>query len=283
MTKVRKLKKKSRMKRPLMLVAVMLMVLSSVIAFFSFLPSSSVVAQDDYTFGTELVNKGTSTNPTEKNTENAVYNSLGEADQYPDTNYSGSSENVVTGTAGGAAFPGALDTDDASRRTYTEASSGGSPTYQVLRPSADGSPLTMTTYPASPTTHYTKVSEVTKDDETSYNAGVLTGGGEKDVYGMTDPSDPGGTPNIDVNMWIWARGVTATQCSLTYGIDIGGTGYVGGTPLITTTTYTNYSYTWTLNPSTSAEWTFAQLAALNTYLLGVDGNPDTHTTQVNMY
>jgi len=242
--------------------------------------SGTAKAQDDYTFGSENVNKGTSTNPTGKDTEDGTFETLSEGDQYANTNFSGSSENIVTGTGGGAAFPGALDTDDASRRTYTEASSGGSPTYQIIRPNADGTSITMTTYPASPTTHYTKVSEVAKDDETSYNAGVLTGGGEKDIYGMTDPSDPGGTPNIDVTMWIYARGVTATQCSLTYGLYIGTSSYVGATPLITTTTYTNYSYTWTLNPSTSAEWAFAELASLSTYLLGVDGNPDTHTTQV---
>lgn len=257
----------------------------SAIAAFYLLPMllvnlSMPASAQDFTFGSENVIKGSTANPANKNIEDGSYEQLIEGDQYPDTNYSASSENVVVGTTGGGSFPSALDTDDSTRRNYIEASGAAAPTYQIIRPNADGSSITMTTYPASPTTHYTKVNEVTKNDETSYNAGVLTGGGEKDIYGMTDPSDPGGTPNIDVTMWIWARGVTATQCSLTYGLYIGTSSYVGATPLIKTTTYTNYSYTWTLNPSTSAEWTFAQLASLSTYLLGVDGNPDTHTTQV---
>ena len=153
--------------------------------------SSMGVAVDNYTFGSETVNKGSSASQSNRNSEDGSYQTITETDQYPNTNFSGTTETVTIGTAGGAAFPGALDTDDASRRSYAEASSGGSPTYAISRPNADGTSITMTTYPASPTTHYTKVSEVAKDDETSYNAGVLTGGGEKDIYGMTDPSDPG--------------------------------------------------------------------------------------------
>jgi hypothetical protein len=89
MVRVRKLKKKSLVsKRFVALVAVSVMLLSSIVAFFSFLPTSKVVkAQDDYTFGSETVNKGYSTNPTGKNTEDGTYESLTEADQYPDTNF----------------------------------------------------------------------------------------------------------------------------------------------------------------------------------------------------
>jgi len=241
---------------------------------------SSNVKAEDYTFSSENVIKGTSGSPANRNAEDVSFQTLTEANQYSDTYFSGSSESMTYGTTNGGSFPTALDTDDSTRRNYIEANLAAAATYAIIRPNADGTSITMTTYPASPTTHYTKVNEVTKDDETSYNAGVLTGGGEKDIYGMADPSDPGGSPNIDLTMWIYSRGVTASQCSLTYGLYIGTSSYVGATPLITTTTYTNYSYTWTLNPSTSAEWTFSQLASVSTYLLGVDGNPDTHTTQV---
>ena len=62
---------------------------------------TKVAAQDDYTFGGETVNKGTSANPANKNVEDAQYNQLKEGDQYTDTNYSGSTEAMTYGTTGG--------------------------------------------------------------------------------------------------------------------------------------------------------------------------------------
>ncbi|HEX9907911.1 MAG TPA: putative Ig domain-containing protein [Thermoplasmata archaeon] len=239
----------------------------------------SVLAQDDYTFGTELVNKGTSTSPTEKNTENAVYNSLQEADQYADTIFTATTENVVVGTGGGAAFPGALTTDDASRRTYTEANTGTAPTYQILRPTSDGSPITFVNFPVSPTTNYDKVDETTVDGngDTDYNEGTTNA--QEDTYGMSDASDPGGTPNIDVTIWHISDDEGAVS-NLQVGVDIGGTNYIGWQGDLNSGVYTNYSYEWVLNPSTSAEWTLTQVNALNTFLLVTDANPDTRTTQV---
>lgn len=48
-----------------------------------------VLAATDYTFGTENVVKGLSVNPSNKNAEDATYNTLIEGDQYGDDNYSG--------------------------------------------------------------------------------------------------------------------------------------------------------------------------------------------------
>jgi len=251
---------------------------------FSFIviPIGNVWAQDNYTFGSEAVNKGTSANPGNKNAEDASYNTLIEGDQYTDTNFSGSSENVVTGTAGGAAFSGALDTDDASRRTYTEAASGGgSPTIQVLRPTSDGSVNTMVEQPTSPTTHFDKADETTAggDGDTTYLEGVTNA--QESELGMSDPSDPGGSPNIDVIMWHISRGETTSSCTVVWGIEIGGVEYQGGSTSMVSITYANFSYEWTTNPA-GGEWTLSTINGLETYVRVTDANPDTRTTQVGL-
>jgi len=191
--------------------------------------SPGTSAETNYNFGTETINYGYSTNPANKNAEDVAYNTLVEQDRYTDTNYSGSSENIVTGTGGGAAFPGALGTDDASRRTYTEANTGGgSATYQVLRPTSDGSVVTLVEYPTTPATDWDKVDETTAggDGDTTYLEGVTNA--QDTEMGMSNPSDPGGSPNIDVTMWHISRGETTSSCTVVWGIEIGGVEYQGG-------------------------------------------------------
>jgi hypothetical protein len=247
------------------------------VSLFVVLFSSNSTRAEDYTFGSENAVKGTTQNPTYKNTEDGSYESLVEGDQYPDTNFSGSSENVVAGTAGGSAFPSALDTDDSNRRSYTEANTGSSPTYRILRPSSDGSPLTMVPTPTG--THYTCLDETTAggNGDTDYIEGVTNA--QEDTYGMSDATDPGGTYNIDVLMWTIHDDEGAVS-NLQTGLDIGGTNYLGWQGDGTSGVYANSTYTWTLNPSTSAEWTLTQVNALNTYQVVTDANPDTRTTQI---
>ena len=241
-----------------------------------------VAGQDNYNFGSETVNKGYSADSVNRDAEDTTYQTLTEADQYPNTNFSGSSENIVTGTAGGAAFPSALTTDDASRRNYIEANTGGgSPTYQVLRPTSDGSVTTMIEYPASPTTHYDKVDETTTggDNDATYLEGVTNA--QESELGMSDPSDPGGSPDIDVTMWHISKGETTSSCTVVWGIEIGGVEYQGGSTSMTSITYANFSYEWTTNPA-GGEWTLSAINGLETYVRVTDANPDTHTTQVGL-
>jgi len=241
---------------------------------------SKVVQAQDYNFGSETVNKGYTINPANKNAEDASYEDLYEGDQYADTNFSGSSENVVVGTGGGAGFPTALNTDDASRRTYTEANTGGgSPTYQILRPTSDGSVVTLVEYPVSPATDYDKIDETTAggDADTTYLEGVTNG--QDTEMGMSDPSDPGGSPNIDVTMWHISRGESTSACTVVWGIEIGGVEYQGGSTTMTSITYANFSYEWTTNPA-GGEWTLSTINGLETYVRVTDANPDTRTTQV---
>lgn len=280
MTIVRKLKKQSRLKRPLMIGTASLMVLGSVMAFFSFLPSSPVKAQDDYTFGTELVNKGSSADPTEKNTENAAYNSLYEADQYPDTNFSGSSENVVTGTTGGGTFPSALDTDDSTRRNYIEASSGDSPYTVFINPTSDVQNQWDT--PASPTTHWDLLDDAgTADLGDSGTTKVATATAtDVDIYGMADISDPGTGYTITVTLYCVNSKSASQACNIQAGIRIGSTNYQGITRAPTTSYVNTSSSAWTVNPATTNAWTYTEVNALNTYLATSDASPQPYCTKL---
>src|SRR4030066_44302 len=145
----------------------------------------------------------------------------------------------------------------------------GGITYQILRPNSDNTPLTMITTPASPTTHYTKVNEVTKDDDASYNEGVTAN--QEDTYEMSDTTPPAGYYNLDVTIWHWSRDESGAS-SLTAGLDISGTNYAGTTGDLTDV-YVNYSVTWLTAPS-GGEWTFTAINNLKTYLLAVDATPD---------
>jgi len=236
----------------------------------------------DHTFTTEYVDKGASAGQANRNAEDASYQTITETDEQSNTNYSGSSENVVIGTTGGGSFPSALDTDDATRRNYIEANTGGgSPTYQVLRPTSDGDVTTMVEYPTTPTTHWDKVDETTTggDNDATYLEGVTNA--QESELGMSNPSDPGGSPNIDVTMWQISKGETTSSCTVVWGIEIGGVEYQGGSTAMTSITYANFSYEWTTNPA-GGEWTLTAINGLETYVRVTDANPDTHTTQIGL-
>jgi len=275
---VRKLKKepskKTSRKRYLYYVS------PAIILVFAFILMnfSSNVKAEDYTFGSENVIKGTSGSPANRNAEDGSFQTLTEANQYSDTYFSGSSEAMTYGTIGGGTFPSALDTDDSTRRNYIEANLAAASTYAILRPTSDSSPLTFTPTPTG--THYTTIDETTAggNGDTDYITGASNG--NEDTYGMSDTS---GTGNFDVTIWHWSRGITTSSCAIQYGLDIGGTNYLGGTSTMTSITYANFSYTWTINPSTISEWTLAEINALGTYLYMTDANPDTRTTQLALY
>jgi hypothetical protein len=272
---VRKLKKQPvKKKRRYWIIGIIILIT------IGFLTSSFPSAKgEDYTFGSENVIKGTSGSPANRNAEDGSFQTLTEANQYSDTYFSGSSESMTYGTNGGGSFPTALDTDDSTRRNYIESNLAAGATYAILRPTSDGSPLTMVTIPASPTTHYTKVDETTAggNGDTDYTEGVTNG--QSDTYGMSDTS---GSGNFDVTIWHISSDEGATS-NLQVGLHIGASYYIGWQGDLNSGVYTNYSYTWTIDPSTSAEWTLANINALQTYLTVTDANPDTRTTQIALY
>lgn len=236
-----------------------------------------VLAATDYTFGTENVVKGYSVNPTNKNVEDATYNTLIEGDQYADTNFSAVSENVVTGTAGGGAFPGSLDTDDATRRTYTEATSGGSPYSDTLVPTSDVSIGFDVTYPAD-SIYYTKVDEgASHDSATTYNRAVTNG--DKDIYGLGDMSDPGGSYDLDVTIYVVTQDAGTGSASLSAGVVISSTEYVGVNEIVPPNAWTSYNYFWEANPA-GGEWTYTAINAMNIYVVCADAAPDVDVTSI---
>lgn len=241
--------------------------------------SGTAKAQDDYTFGSENVNKGTSTNPTGKNTEDGTFETLFEADQYPNTNFSGTTETITVGTGGQAAFPGSLDTDDASRRSYTEANTAAN-TITIIRPTADSSVNWDTVYPASPTTHWSKVSETTtgSDSDTTYVTTATTT--DRDVFTIGDIS-PTGTPSIDIRAWVIAKKGSGGSMNLQFGIVSGGTDYSAYSGTLTTG-YLNYSKGWLVDPKTSSEWTSTTVNALTTYMTTSDVTPVPYVTQIGI-
>lgn len=248
-------------------------IVALVLAASFLLPDNSVSA-DDFNFGTENATKGTSTNPTERNTENAAYNVLAEADQYTDTNHSGSSENVVTGTTGGGTFPTALDTDDSTRRNYIEASAGGGDYIAYMRAASD-TQAQFVPYPASPTTHYDKIDEPQVNGDTSdyiYPDSAT----DVDILTVADISTPAGSPAYDIQMWAICAKYGGTQsANIQGGIRIGSTNYQAFSvnPARDTTAYTNYSGGWTTDPSDSNEWTLTDLNGLSIYFATSDISP----------
>lgn len=254
------------------------------VAFMPFV-AYNVAAATDYTFGSENVTKGSSVDPSNKNAEDAAYNQLIEGDQYTDTNFSGSSENVDKGTAGGGSFPTALDTDDATRRSYTEEDTGGAPPagYEAfLYPDGDVQAEWDTVYPSGD--HYAQVDETTEggDDGTTYlETGTLN---DEDRFSLEDLGDPGSGYTLDVRVFAVHYKGASQPCDFTVGIRIGSTNYAGYSVNPTNGAYTNQSSTsWTDNPATSSEWTYAEIDSLVVYITTSDASPDVRCTQVGVH
>lgn len=253
---------------------------------FSFIvvPIGKVYAQTNYTFGTEQVNTGSSANPSNKDAEDAAYNTLTEADEYTDTNETADSENVVTGTAGGDAFPDSLTSDDSSYRTYTEEDTGGEPPagYMVyLYPTGDDSCNWDTVVPSG--SHYAAVDETTVggDGATSY---VETGtNSDLDRFTMADMGDPGAGYTLDVRVFAVHYKGAPQPCNFELGIRISTTNYQGYSVNPSNGAYTNQSSdSWLINPATSSEWTYAAVNALTVYITTSDASPAVRCTQVGL-
>ena len=239
--------------------------------------STKASAADDYTFGSETINEGYSNNPTNRNAEDGSYNTLVEEDQYTDTNFSGTTETVTTGTANGGAFSSSLDTDDATRRAYTEANANPVDGTQNLVPTSDVSIGFDTTYPSSPTTHFDKLDEGTSNDgDTTYNTAVTTG--DRDVFGVADLTGIVGTPGFSVTIHYWAQRAATGTSSMDVGLRIGTTDYVGIDNANAGASYAELTYTWSTDPSTSSAWTEAGVNAAQIYMQCDDANPDVKVT-----
>jgi hypothetical protein len=257
------------------IVLISVITMSMLLSVFTF--SDLVMATTNSTFDTQNITTGYSDNPTYKNAEDGSYNTLKEQDLYTDTNYSGNTENVVTGTSGGGSFPSSLDTDDATRRSYTEANSNPTDTTNYLYPTSDNSIGFDATYPTSPTTHFDKIDEVSHDDDTTYNTAVTNA--DRDVFNIGDVSGIVGTPVFHVVIHYWAMRAATGVSSMDVGLRIGSTDYVGINDVSAGAAYAELTYEWTISPATSSAWTESEINSVLIYMQCDDAAPDVRVTQ----
>jgi hypothetical protein len=146
----------------------------------------------------------------------------------------------------------------------------------TLRPNGNGNQFQLTRYPNTGEANWQNVDEVTSDENATYN--LRTGGWGNDLYSMTDFA---GTGTINsVTAWMRARSTaTPSAANARQRIRTGGTNYTG-TLFSTTTSYADYSYTWNLNPRTSAAWTWTDINALQAGVTIGQNASETRATQV---
>ncbi|MFC1949219.1 hypothetical protein ACFLW0_03500 [Chloroflexota bacterium] len=131
-----------------------------------------------------------------------------------------------------------------------------------FRPNANGDETTITDqYPAEGE-HWDKVDEVTSDNDSTYVA-TLNQNWEEDIYNINDHSTQtvGGAINY-IKIYAIARTTAnTTQTNLHIRIKTEGVVHDGSEESLTTS-YDTYSYQWDINPETSANWTWAEIDAL---------------------
>jgi hypothetical protein len=270
---------KSRIVRMLIVLAIAAsLVLGSLILWFS-----DTAKAEDYTFASEDVNKGSTVDPSNKNVEDGDFEQLIEGDQYSDTNFSASSESMTYGTEGGDSFPTSLNSDDGSKRTYTEEDTGspGSPYIAYLYPDADVL-AQWSDYPDE-ASNYMNIDETTvdSDGDTTYIFSLTTG--YEDRYSMADLSDPGSGYTLDVRVFGVHTKKANQPSNVEIGIRIGSTNYQGFSVNPTNGDYVNdTSVSWTTNPATSSEWTYLEVSSLIVYLTTDDADPAPRVSQIGL-
>lgn len=136
----------------------------------------------------------------------------------------------------------------------------GGTSPETLRPNATGDEAVLTPYPDGGEENYEDVDEVTTDEDTTYvtEDGAFWG---RDLYNIGASSMASGT--ID-SVTVYARckvSQLADQASLKIACKSGSTIGEGDEETLTTS-YVNYSKTWTLNPDTSSAWTVSEINSL---------------------
>lgn len=190
------------------------------------------------------------------------------------------SENVVTGTAGGVALVDALDDDDGDRRSYTEEDMGSAgPTVEYcLMPNSDSSVNWDVVYPGG--SHYEVVDDVPYDGGSSYVE--TSSNGDVDRFGVVDTGDWSGYVDIDVELFV-VHSKTATQPALmSAGVYVGSTYYEGVACNLVSGVWTNESYEWELNPNTASEWSESDIDSLMLQITTSDASPSVRCTSIGV-
>lgn len=138
-----------------------------------------------------------------------------------------------------------------------------SPDTETLRPNADGHELDYSVYPAD-TIHYVAVDDVTPDADSTYV--YVTPQNKEDYWGLQD-STRTGTIN-SVTVWLRVKHDTGAEkfkiCIYTYGTEF------KSADIVDTTTWTDYSETWTTNPYTVSAWTWTEIDDLEIGIMSIN-------------
>lgn len=125
-----------------------------------------------------------------------------------------------------------------------------------LFPDADGTKTEFdTTFPASPTDHYSKVDETGADDDTTYNETPTAN--DIDLFDFPAVSTiSGGSDFLAVKLSAFAKKTDGTLQTMQLISMPVATEYAGSVETLSTS-YNYYSKTWELNPETGVAWTDA--------------------------
>jgi len=258
--------------------------LATVLVLGSVFSTSGAAAPTDYLFTNQSVVYGASADESNRNAADSSYQSITETDSASDTNYSASSEDITYGTAGGGSFPTALNTDDGTRRSYTEENTGGgAPPGDIFYLYPDGDILAdwNTVYPSG--SHYAAVDDAIEGGDGGSTYVETSTGNDIDRFSLDDLGDPGAGYEIDIQLFaVYYKGASQ-PCDFTCGIRIGTTNYQAYSTNPSNGAYTNTSSTtWQTNPDTSSEWTYSNIDGLVVYITTSDASPAVRCTQIGV-
>jgi hypothetical protein len=159
------------------------------------------------------------------------------------------------------------------------------PVTRTLYPNGAGAQANCTRFPNTGEANWQNVDESVTDEDSTYNEASSTGW-IADLYTLTQisafSSYTSGTLAW-VQAWMRAKGqLTPSTANASNHIRTGGAEY-DATAVLTTTSYANYSNTWSINPQTSGAWTWADLNALQAGMNlceSKNGHKYTRVTQV---
>lgn len=226
---------------------------------------------------------GYSIDADEKDSADGVFNQILEEDIYTDYNYSDYTDapdytygELIVGT-----YPDDLDVVDNTVCQFRETNTGGAEDIdEFIYPDGDAN-TDFSTYPASPSDHYSKVDDVfgSPDYNSTYNDAVMNG--DWDAYSLGATSWDG----VSGDVWVWIYLTyfnTGSQgCHFYCGFYIGGTKYMTGGSSPPNRWDSQYMDSGIDdNPATSTEWTLSDLNNLVVYIEADDASPDIRFTQV---
>lgn len=166
----------------------------------------------------------------------------------------------ATGVVNGVTFKGNADLLTIDDVYIDDTNFLGDLECSDILPDGDGNKTQFTTtFPASPTTHYTSVNEASPDDDTSYNESATAN--HIDLFTYDDLTAlAGGSTVLGVQVKAYTKKDDAGARSIRNKVRISGTDYNGTTQAISTS-YVYYQDVFELDPDTGMAWLEAAINA----------------------